>query len=422
MRNLISLRHAQDLLHYDFCPWANYWVYWMRHPLACLGAAAVVAVCCGMYVNPVAYAVLVGILLVGGLGAIWPWIAVQGLSGEAEFVTARCRPGQVTTVRLRFRNHAPWPVWGLSIRHGFHDASAIADESSGIALARLNGWAETEFEWHFQPGRRGVYPIEPPRGDTGFPFGLLHASIPIAMRNELVVWPASVPLDAMPDAVEIQTREDQLTDRRAGHCGDMIGTRPFREGDSLRRVHWLQTARQGRMIVVERQSPATCAVRQVIDVFASSHQSTGSSHSIELALEIGASVLESLHRQHAFVELVIADQKFAVGESRAQLWQALDALARVPAAGIDAGNQCHFDRPSRQLPTIAITTDYALTHHRGHGHVSFGERYIVVRTAEGAATLPVRPGCDCSAWIEIDSADSWRDALPQRWRRACRVA
>jgi len=410
-----SLERAHGVLNYDFCPWANRWVYWMKHPLACMLAAAVVAVCCGLFVNPIAFAILGVIVSVTALGSAWPWITVRGLTAEAEFIQSRCRVGQSVVVRLRVTNRFPWPAWGLSIRKGFHDNT---DETGGIALARVNGWSETEFEWLFTPESRGVYPTSPPKVDTAFPFGIWHALVDIQVRNELVVWPQSVALDAMPDAAEIQTREDQLTDRRAGYCGDMLGIRPFREGDSLRQVHWLQTARTGRLIIIERQSPATCAIRLVVDVDHNRHL-FGEHSSLEQTLSVAASVLESLHREHAFVELVVHERLIPVGESQGDLRQGLDALARVPVEGIRCDHSCHFDHLSHKLPTIAVTTDLALAHHRGHHHKNIGERYIVVRTNQVESLEPTLPGCDCHAWVEISVDETVSEVFPNRWRRAC---
>lgn len=417
-----TLKFANDLLQYDFCPWANRWLYWMKQPLACLGAAALVAMCCGFLVNSAAFVVLAGIVFVAILGTLWPWIAVRGVKAEAEFVQTRCRLGQAVTVRMRVHNRYAWPIWGLSIRQGFQSDFRGPSESSGIALARVLGWSDTEFEWTFVPQQRGLFPLEVPQADTGFPFGLFYASVPIAMRNELIVWPASVPLDAMPDASEIQTREDRLTDRRTGQCGDMVGTRPFREGDSLRRVHWLQTARHGKVIVIERQSPATCAIRLLIDVHADSHIVNEDFSTLEQGLSLAASVLESLHRQHAFVEVVLAGQRLSVGESKIELRRVMDAIARVPLWGITGEDRCHLDHPSRHLPTIAITTAQAFLHHRRHDHINIGQRYIVVRTQTEHASGHIRSGCDCDSWIEVDVREALRDVLPMRWRRACHVA
>lgn len=444
------VEQLNSALHHDFCPSLNRWVYWIKHPLAVLGVVGVVALLCGLFVNPYAYLLFALVLLTGVLGVAWPLVALRRLAAEAQFLSTRCRVGQQVLVRLKIRNRAPWPIWGLSVRRGFF---ASEHESKGIALARVGGWSDVEFEWAFVPEQRGVYPQSQPTVDTGFPFGILHANVPIQMQNELLVWPASVTLDAMPDTVELQSREDRLSDRRVGDCGDLLGTRAFRDGDSLRRVHWQQTARHGRLIVTERQAPAVCALRLVVDVSAKSHRAAGENSiqsgrsagspglpSLEQLLSVAASILESMHRQHAYVELVLGQSRYCVGATERELRQALDGLARIPRTGAAAvGTSCQFDRPSRKLSTIAVTTDFALQQHQQHRHISEGERYIVIRTAGGehaqhataehsaartdlSATTALTAGCDCHAWVEIPVEVSLRESFPARWRRACHAA
>jgi hypothetical protein len=254
MRRLVRmLERAHAVLSHDFCPSMNGWVYWMKHPLASIWAAATVALICGIWVNPYALLLLAALAGIAGLGVAWPWIAARGISGRVSFPQPRVRAGERALVRIEIHNRLPWPVWGLSLRRGFVRGS---DAHEGIALARVNGFSTVQLEWSFVPEHRGVYPFQEPRLDTGFPFGLFHATAAVDVVGELIVWPRSVALDALPDAMEIHSREDRLADRRVGDCGDMIGTRPFRPGDSLRRVHWRQTARHGRLIVTERQAPA----------------------------------------------------------------------------------------------------------------------------------------------------------------------
>ncbi|QDU38004.1 hypothetical protein Mal4_23240 [Maioricimonas rarisocia] len=419
----IILDRAHAALSHDFCPWANRWVYWLKQPLAAVLLAATVALICGLLVNPSALIVLAAAALIGCLGIVWPLIAVRGLRCEAEFLSSRCRVGEAIEVRIRLRNRWPWPLWGLSVRRGFTDPG---DESAGIALARVAAWSETEWEWTFRPHRRGVFPTERPQIDTGFPFGLIHARAPVDVTGELVVWPRSIRLDAMPDTVEIRGREDRLTDRRAGDLGDFLGTRAFRDGDSLRRVHWGQTARFGRMIVTEREAPVACAVQLRIDTAASVHRIANGSSSLERVLTVAASILESLHRQHARIDVVMGTQTFAAGSGSGDLRRCLDAIARVPEAGDPSGgSECTLDRLSRHTSTIAVTTDLALRQHVAHQHRSSRARYVVVRTDAGSSGRSAEKtveGCDCHAWVELAAGDPVEMILPESWRRACHVA
>ncbi len=238
-------------------------------------------------------------------------------------------------MQIRITNRWPWPVWGLALEQGFAVFADVTRQEIGesVALARVPGWSTSEFAWSFIPQRRGVYPLETPAVETGFPFGMVKARKECIADNELLVWPRTVTLESLPDTFDQAPREDQLTDRKAGDCGDMLGTRPFRQGDSLRRVHWAQTARQGRMIVCERQSPAACSVRVIVDLRPAIHSGEGPTSTLEQALRITASVCQSLRAQRASVECVIGREVVTLGNSESDWRRLLDLLARVPRQG-----------------------------------------------------------------------------------------
>lgn len=397
-----SLSHV---LNYDICPSWNRWVYRIKHPLVTVALAGIVALLCGLFVNVYGLWLFGGLVLVSAVGAAWPWISMRGVTAHGEFLSSRCRVGGTVSIRLRIRNTWPWPIWGLTLRYGFYGSSS---STAGIALSRLGAWSETEFEWNFHPPHRGVYPSDTPSLESGFPFGLSHSRKVVDFQGQLIVWPSSVSLDSMPDAVELLSREDLLSDRRVGDFGDMSGVRTFRDGDSLRRVHWGQTARHGRLIVTERQAPAMCAIRLFVDTATSSHAE--SDDSLERTISVAASILESLHRQHAFVELALAGQILSVGSSSRDLKAALDALAKIPLNGT---LEVPFALATKQLITIVLTTPSMFSKH----HVA-GVKWVLVE----AAGQKTQPHPRDRAWLEVQASMQLQQALPEKWRRACHAA
>lgn len=417
---LIKLNHqTQAVLHYDLCPGANRWIDWIRHPLSGVVLVGIVGAVCSLLVNPQAWFIVAVIAAIGLLGTIWPWVAMRGIQCELIFERRRGREGQPVNVRLKIRNHCPWPVWGLSLQKGF---SISGESEEGIAFSCIGGVSSVEFLWPFVPSRRGVYPLEPPMIETGFPFGICHGKKRIRCPGELVVWPASVSLPGMPDAVEIQPRQIRSADRRVGDMGDIIGTREFRMGDPLRRVHWGQTARHRRLIVTERQAPASCAMQLVVDVDAQSHDGASLDGTLEQTLRVAASLCESLRTQHTDLDCLIGSDRISIGSSQADLHRLLDHLARIPNGGIQSsGTTCRF-HGARRKSRFVITTPRSFLRHLGHHHSAIsGDRFILITPSPSSEKQETSGTCGCYPWLEVQATESLDEVLPQRWRRACHV-
>ncbi|QDT56581.1 hypothetical protein Pan44_46370 [Caulifigura coniformis] len=408
------ITRLHDALHHDFCPQCNRYVYWLRHPLTCLSIAALVAGFCGLFVNAYSLILFAGLVVVGILGTVWPMIAVRGLSGVLSFSTRRAHVGEPVVIRLKVRNRGLLPIWGIQVHAGF---APVADVPPDLVIPSLRGFSEIELEWTLVPAERGVHPLQPSRLSTAFPFGLLRSAAGIQFTDELLVWPKSVRLDVVPDAIEIHSREDRLTDRRVGDAGDLVGTRSYRPGDSLRRVHWRQTARHGRLIVTERQAPASCAVHVVVDIASVSHHSCGEVCTLETTLSVAASIVESLYRSHAFVDCRIGERYYPIGNSHAELRRVLDELARVPRHGANcpaaAARSLHttFSHPS----SITITGQHSLA----TKNVSQRLDRLVVVASSGHALLVESQPIGARSWLTIDAEEPLDSQLPSRWRRAC---
>lgn len=413
-RLLHWLERTNTALSHDFCPGANRWLYWLKSPLWSLLLAAVISLLCGVFLKTEALFITAILSLVAGIGVALPWIAMQGVDVHLTFDVRRSRVGQPVTVRLRVRNRWPWPIWGLSLVRGFalRDAN---DTDEGVSLARVPGWSKSEYSWSFVPKLRGCYPLANPEIETGFPFGLYRASRKATVDGHAVVWPSTVMLAGLPDAVSSNKSNDQLADRRVGDFGDMLGTRAFRNGDSLRRVHWAQTARQQQMIVCERQAPATTSVRVTLDLDSASYPDVktseyGLQNSLELSVQVAASVCESLHRQHCRVELSLNDQLFVSGESVHSFQRLMDSLSQATLTD----QRAHFSR--RQQPAsfhIVITTAQGVS---ANGFSRSGLHLISV-SGKGASTA-TSPHV---SWISLFESSDAGAELQRQWKGACNV-
>lgn len=399
-------------LNYDFCPWANRWVYWLKHPLWILVLATAAATVCAICLSPGVWALAAALGCVLVVGSVWPWIAMRGVECELEFLSERVREGETVRVRLVLKNRCPWPVWGLTIQRGF---ATEGTEGDSVALSHLNGWSEQEYLWEYRPAARGVYPTCAPRIETAFPFGLISCRRPLNACNELIVWPRGVALESLPDSSELDPSGERCNDRRAGDFGEVLGTRPFRAGDSLRRVHWAQTARLGTTIVTERQAPLRTAVVVAAELRRKHHRRGEWSDSLELSIRLLTSVCESLIDQHCHVECLVGTHWHVPGRSPRERIQWLDALAHIPAGGFGDDDRLDDEpriarRGSRRIEILPA----ALCRTMVERQPEFAQDRRLIVLGEGSERSAL------NEWISLPVADAALDELPQLWRRACR--
>lgn len=416
------VRVGAGVLTYDFCPWANRFVYWMKQPIAALSLAMAAALALAIFVRPVALVAFVAILVVVVLGYLWPWVAVRGLAAHLHFMQTRVAEGEEARAMVQVTNTWPWPVWGLAVEG---DVGGTAS----VALAQVPGWSTAEFGWPVTPRCRGIHPQQPPRLVTGFPFGLRLASRPVEVERRLLVWPRTVTLDTLLDAAETRPSDEFFSAVRVGESGDIAGTRPFRHGDSLRRVHWAQTARTGAMVVTERQAPVLSAVRVVFDPDLALHEGDGPDSTLEWSVRIAASICAAYQKQQAAVECCHGRETIRIAHGDVGLRGFLDALARfAPPAAADprcpasSAAGCCGRIPARTCGAFQITVTSAGALARGveHRQVHGEQLFVVIDPgSSGGGALPVRvPGRVLR--LEVDLHDDVLTVFQRRWRSLCR--
>ena len=151
-----------------------------------------------------------------------------------------------------------------------------------------------------------------------------------------------------------------------GHDGDVIGTRPYRYGDSTRHVNWAKTASSGRLVVLERQTAAQKSIRIVMDLASKHHHGFGSRGSYEWAIRIAATLAKHLHLHQSQIRLSCSGlpAEFANESTNARgLSPILDFLAMLPTLDQLKGSN---------LETHGETTQKLATVHNGSESIPTG--------------------------------------------------
>ncbi|MFM7073912.1 MAG: DUF58 domain-containing protein [Planctomycetota bacterium] len=400
---LSSLGQVNSWVNYDFCPWANRYFNWLRSPLAWMAAAAIAAGLVGLVAVPQGWGVCGALVGTMTLGAIWPWVAVRGVSAELSFERTRCHEGDELFVELAVVNRWPWPVWGLLLE-------GCLDEDA--ALARVSAWSKARYRFAWRPERRGPWPRGTPRITTGFPFGLWTCHRPIAVAHGLIVWPRLTALRSAPfDRCEQAAIAGGLLDR-AGDEGDLLSARPYRPGDSPRRIHWAHTSRRDMLIVCERQTASQRHAVLVLEprAFSECRNSLGEAagpetRSLDAALRVLASICLALHRHGWRIECELAGEPIRISPQPSALRSLWDRLALHCPATASGG--------------LALTVGSAGGSAGGSAVGSAGGGLRIVVTDEsGWQSQPVssrRRMSDPIRWVVVDTVASGELTAAHAW-------
>lgn len=229
------------------------------------------------------------------VGIAWPWFSLKGLTCELTFTEHRTFENSETIAKLEITNRWPIPIYGLMVEANLLQEIVEHDDSIVTGLQRVPGWSVSTFSWNVVPKRRGLLPTESPTLSTGFPFGISSGTRVVTTSNQTIVWPECIGLEGLPLLRNGKSNcQDSLVDI-AGFEGDTIGVRDFRQGESMRYVHWAKSAQLDRLIVKELQRNHRQSMHVVLDLSPESHSGKGNQGSFEWAIRAAATVCRQLH-------------------------------------------------------------------------------------------------------------------------------
>lgn len=382
-------------------------------PLGVLLLAIAFAVVCGLFLHPRMFALAGGLGGVVAVGVCWPWLTLRGVRAVLAFERDRVSEGEPVGVRVEVTNYLPWPAWGLTVRD---EGGATA-----VRLAGIGTGTRTVARWTTTPEVRGEYPRTPIAVRCGFPFGLWDARRPVRVDGPLLVWPRTLPVGPAPAADGDDHPDGHAARNKVGGTGDVVAVRPYRRGDSPRRIHWTQTARHDRLIVCELQSTARPVILLVLDADSAVH-TPGVDGSREWAIRVVDSLATGWLDAGAQVGAVWAGASFVPASGRGQLRLLLDALARLPDDGprplgdvLGTPALCGMSAAVR----IAVTSDAGFDRVSRRAGVRFAvldRRGFGGPAARSCDEGPVRP--PRRPWLGVPHRDGVAHALRAGWAEA----
>ncbi len=174
----------------------------------------------------------------------------------------RSRPRLVGPTRVRVGETARW-ILAAGRTGRYYPAWVLWRTPESRELQIL---VEGRSDLLFAPSQRG--PCRLRAGSLLFtdPLGLWRAHVPLRAELEALALPRPVMVGDLPMGGAVSA--DRL---RADRGDDLAGLRDYRRGDHLSSVHWRQSARLDRLVVVDAERPARVRRTVLLDTRAGSY-------------------------------------------------------------------------------------------------------------------------------------------------------
>lgn len=146
-------------------------------------------------------------------------------------------------------------------RRGLSAYSLVLEEVGGQAKGAVSSvppGQRVEVPLTYCFDSRGLNRLDGVIISSSFPFGLFRRIRTVSFESEMLVYPERRPGAVLARPIEVGDETPDLT--RRGGSEEFLGLRPYEVGDSLRRIHWPSSAKQGSPVIVELSQAQSEAV------------------------------------------------------------------------------------------------------------------------------------------------------------------
>jgi uncharacterized protein (DUF58 family) len=238
--------------------------------------------------------------------------------------------GEQLRVSLELENNSHATKYFLEVWERFTPASVLTRRQK-FFVTYLKGGDAVRLDYTVLCDKRGLYQLPGPFVESAAPFGLFRRRQTLIYAQAVLVYPEYYELAQFP-----LRRPENVTftaEARVGPGTDIYGTREYRQGDSLRHIHWPSSARVQHLIVKEFEQVISSPITIMLDLQSSSLAGVGKQTTLEYSVKLAASVAYYATRAGHPVYL-LGHSKTLTFPRTALAWnELLELLAQVAADG-----------------------------------------------------------------------------------------
>lgn len=243
----------------------------------------------------------------------------------------RARPGQPVVLSLQVLNKGSGAVPMLLIEDR---VPAGLTGSARFALRGVEPQGSREPAVTLTAERRGRYTVGPMELAIVDPFALAEVRSTALEAATFLVHPRIEALLLPRESGERRNASLATLRQPTGARGeDFYTLREYVEGDDLRKIHWPSTAKRGRYMIRQEETPWQTRATILLDDRDEVHEGFGELASFERAVEAAASLVDLYHRSGYSFRLAAAHHPgIATGKYADHRGRCLDLLATIATA------------------------------------------------------------------------------------------
>lgn len=300
------------------------------------------------------------------INLVWILIAYVGtrLNFTRKIIT-RVNEDDVLKIEALLENNSFLPVFNMVLQDGLSCAD-FKERKKIILIEYLRPRSSLNLKYQCLCPLRGKYRLGPCTVYFFDPFGLFFLKRDYYIYSELYVYPSYFSIKKFPNLIRGFLPWFGIeTTRVSGDEDEFFGIREYKEGDPIKRIHWISSARKNKLIVKQFQRQSYFRATIVFNLEKDKNFGEGKERVAEYIIKIAASVAKYLVERGIDISLQIIVQAgeiahipFNRGEEHLEdifkFLSVVQAESRVSLGEI-------FEEFSREIPSdstlIVIMTD-----------------------------------------------------------------
>jgi uncharacterized protein (DUF58 family) len=256
--------------------------------------------------------------LASGTSVLWARHCLDAVTYRRILGDTRIFHGEETALTIEVTNAKPLPLAWLLIRDGFPRNIALLtgeleteeepEQEKERAIAHLTDmlalrWYErVRRTYRIRGDNRGMYQFGPVSMSSGDLFGFGRKSAELTDLDILLVYPRIVPVQALGLPAERPAGESRARRKVIEDPLRMATVREYMPGDSIRHIHWKNTARQNRLQTKVFDPSSSHVLALFVDL-----------QTVHNPYSVVPEYLELIITSAASVSVHALDQRYAVG-------------------------------------------------------------------------------------------------------------